>query len=318
MDEPFMVSPAYDVFEITKPDELLDEYLMMWFSRAEFDRNAWFHTDADVRGGLPWSMFCSLELPIPSIEKQREIVKEYNTVVNRIKLNEQLNQNLEETAQAIFESSFSPPENENRLEQRLGDLIEIKGGFSYHSSDIDKGGAFLLGMGCISFTSRFVEEGMRPYSNDFPEKHKVTSRDIVIATRQQSENMPILGVPAMIPPDLCEQNLIAAANLYKVINKSDYSNYLLYQLLRSTDYIENIKLNTKGTTVGMITKDAIEDYCFRAPSDQVIATLNKELQVLVDHIFTVRRENKNLNKLKGLILSKMTQVEVEEKEVVVG
>jgi type I restriction enzyme S subunit len=57
-DEPFMVSPAYDVFEIKNPKELLPEYLMMWFSRKEFDRNAWFYTDADVRGGLPWNSFC--------------------------------------------------------------------------------------------------------------------------------------------------------------------------------------------------------------------------------------------------------------------
>ena len=49
----FIVSPAYDVFEITDTEKLLPEYLMMWFSRAEFDRNAWFFTDADVRGGLP-------------------------------------------------------------------------------------------------------------------------------------------------------------------------------------------------------------------------------------------------------------------------
>lgn len=103
-EKEFIVSPAYDVFEIVDTNEILPEYLMMWFSRKEFDRNAWFHTDADVRGGLPWSLFCELELPIPSIEKQRAIVNEYNTVVNRIQLNEQLNQKLEETAQAIYKS----------------------------------------------------------------------------------------------------------------------------------------------------------------------------------------------------------------------
>jgi len=105
-DEPFIVSPAYDVFEVTNPDELDAEYLMMWFYRREFDRNAWFYTDADVRGGLPWEAFCNLELPVPSISTQREIIAEYNTVVNRIKLNKQLSQKLEETAQAIYRRWF--------------------------------------------------------------------------------------------------------------------------------------------------------------------------------------------------------------------
>jgi len=105
-DEDFLVSPAYDVFEIKDENILNPEYLMMWFSRKEFDRNAWFYTDADVRGGLHWKEFCNMQLPIPSLEKQKEIVAEYNTIVNRIKLNEQLNQKLEETAQAIYKQWF--------------------------------------------------------------------------------------------------------------------------------------------------------------------------------------------------------------------
>jgi len=53
-------------------DELEPENLMIWFSRKEFDRNAWFYTDADVRGGLSWETFCNIELPVPNIEKQRD------------------------------------------------------------------------------------------------------------------------------------------------------------------------------------------------------------------------------------------------------
>ena len=105
-EDDFIVSPAYDVFEIIDEDLLKPDYLMMWFSRKEFDRNAWFYTDADVRGGLSWSAFYNMQLPVPSIEKQKEIVEEYNIIVNRIKLNEQLNQKLEETAQAIYKQWF--------------------------------------------------------------------------------------------------------------------------------------------------------------------------------------------------------------------
>jgi len=105
-DEPIIVSPAYVVFEILDHQELDPEYLMMWCRRSEFDRNVWFTTDSSVRGGFSWESLCELELPIPSIEKQREIVKEYNTIVNRIKLNETLNQKLEDTAQALYKHWF--------------------------------------------------------------------------------------------------------------------------------------------------------------------------------------------------------------------
>lgn len=126
-EDDFIVSPAYDVFEIFDKNILLPEYLMMWFSRKEFDRNAWFYTDADVRGGLHWDAFCNMKLPVPDIEKQKAIVNEYNTIVNRIKLNEQLNQKLEETAQAIYKQWFVdfefPDENGKPYKSTGGDMV---------------------------------------------------------------------------------------------------------------------------------------------------------------------------------------------------
>lgn len=105
-DEPIIVSPAYVVFEVKDEEELLPAYLMMWCRRSEFDRNAWFMTDNSVRGGFSWADFCDMELPVPSIEKQREVVREYNVVNDRIALNEQLTQKLEDTAQAIYKQWF--------------------------------------------------------------------------------------------------------------------------------------------------------------------------------------------------------------------
>jgi len=101
-----MISQAYPVFEIIDTQKLLPEYLMMWFSRSEFDREACFYAVGGVRGSLEWEDFCNMELSVPDIEKQKAIAKEYNTIVNRIKLNEQFNQKLEETAQAIYKQWF--------------------------------------------------------------------------------------------------------------------------------------------------------------------------------------------------------------------
>ncbi|MDB0058326.1 restriction endonuclease subunit S [Salibacteraceae bacterium] len=105
-DEQIIVSPAYTTFEVIDSNVLHPEYLMMWFRRSEFDRYAYFCCDSAVRGGFNWDELCDVQLPVPSIEKQREILKEYNTIVNRIKLNEQLNQKLEETAQALYKHWF--------------------------------------------------------------------------------------------------------------------------------------------------------------------------------------------------------------------
>ncbi|MBY7734830.1 restriction endonuclease subunit S [Francisella philomiragia] len=106
LGEPCIVSQIYPVFEIIDETKLLPEYLIMWFKREEFDRYARYKSHGSAREIFDWEEMCDVELPIPSIEKQREIVAEYYTITNRIKLNEQLNQKLEETTQAIYKEWF--------------------------------------------------------------------------------------------------------------------------------------------------------------------------------------------------------------------
>jgi type I restriction enzyme S subunit len=105
-EEVCMVSTSYTVFEVIDPSELLPEYLMMWFRRPEFDRYARYMSHGSVREIFGWDEMCDVDLPVPSIEKQSEVVREYHTIVDRIKLNEQLNQKLEETAQAVYKHWF--------------------------------------------------------------------------------------------------------------------------------------------------------------------------------------------------------------------
>lgn len=104
-DEAIM-SPAYPMFEVIDKETLLPQYLMMWFSRSEFDREASYYAVGGVRGSLTWEDFCNMQLPIPSITRQREIVAEYETLTRRIRINEQMIQNLESTAQTLYRKMF--------------------------------------------------------------------------------------------------------------------------------------------------------------------------------------------------------------------
>ena len=93
-DTPAIVSPAYFMFEIVDNTVLDENYLMMWFRRPEFDRICWLHTDGSVRGGITWDDICRLELPVPPIGEQREIVNKYKAITDRITLKKKINDNL--------------------------------------------------------------------------------------------------------------------------------------------------------------------------------------------------------------------------------
>jgi type I restriction enzyme S subunit len=208
-EEPFMVSPAYDVFQIKNSELLLPEYLMLWFERAEFDRNAWFYTDADVRGGLAWQAFEDMQLPIPHIDKQREIVKEYNAIQNRIALNEQMIKKLEETAQAIYREWFVefefPDENGKPYKSSGGEMIwseevgkeipegwevasigkysKVKSGFAFKSEWWQNSGVPVIKIGSIN-NNTIDKDSLDFVSADKVEKaknYRVQEGDIVIA-----------------------------------------------------------------------------------------------------------------------------------------
>lgn len=101
-EEPAIVSPAYFMFEVVDNSILNEDYLMMWFRRPEFDRICWLHTDGSVRGGITWDDICRLELPIPPIENQLEIVNSYKAITERIALKQKINDNLRASASIMF------------------------------------------------------------------------------------------------------------------------------------------------------------------------------------------------------------------------
>ena len=123
-EEPAIVSPAYFMFEVVDNSILNEDYLMMWFRRPEFDRICWLHTDGSVRGGITWDDICRLELPIPPIEKQLEIVNSYKAITERIALKQKINDNLEATLTAIFKKMFIEDNTISFCNKKLYELTE--------------------------------------------------------------------------------------------------------------------------------------------------------------------------------------------------
>lgn len=103
--EDAIMSPAYPIFEVCR-EGLLPDYLQMWFSRPEFDREAVFYAVGGVRGSLDWKDFMDMKLPIPEVAEQQRIVDQYNAIQKRIENNKQTIAKLEDAAQAIYRKMF--------------------------------------------------------------------------------------------------------------------------------------------------------------------------------------------------------------------
>jgi type I restriction enzyme S subunit len=330
--EPVIISPAYIVFEVIDESELSPEYLMMWFRRSEFDRYADFRCDSAIRGGFKWDELGEVEIPIPSIEKQQDIVNEYNTITNRIALNEQLNQKLEETSQALYKHWFVDFEFPNEE----GEPYKSSGGVMIYNEELDKEipeewevfpieSVFSVKDGTHDSPKK-VDVGhplvtsthLRDFDISIEETYNISEEDYnQINKRSKVDQFDILfsmiGTVGLIH-FVQEPNIdfaIKNIGLFKSSEKRELAEYVLCSL-KGNYTKEYIKGNMAGSTQSYVTLTTLRNIPLLKPCENILREFNSKIQLLINSIFLKSNENQLLKKGKSLVLSKMTKVEVEK------
>jgi len=330
-----IISQAYPVFQVVKEEVLSPDYLMMWFSRAEFDRHACFLAVGGVRGSLEWDDFLEMELPVPSIEKQREIVKEYNTIVNRIKLNEQLNQKLEETAQALYKHWFVYFEfpNEN------GQPYKSSGGEMVYNDALDQ--ELPLGWR-INELGNIIESHSKKHDFVKDELIFFNTSDILNGDFLHSNYSDVAGMPGQAKKSIRKNDIlyseIRPANKRFALVRIDAEDYVvstklmvlrvivskinhlrIYQFLTYPKFINKLQRAAEGRsgTFPQITfEEHLENHPFIIGSEDIESRFLKFLTANYSQFFSRRDENRILAQMKGVILSKMSKVEYRKTEEV--
>ena len=101
-DSTFILSSSYIIFRSKDENILLPEYLYLLLSRTEFDRYSRFNSWGSARETFDWSEMCRVQIPLPSIETQKELVAVYNGLKELAEENEKLLKPLEESCQAFI------------------------------------------------------------------------------------------------------------------------------------------------------------------------------------------------------------------------
>ena len=324
-NEPAIISQAYPVFEINDTSQLLPEYLMMWFTRSEFDREACFHAVGGVRGSLEWEDFCGMQLPIPSIEKQQEIVREYNTIQNRIALNNQLIQKLEETAQAIYKQWFVdfefPDENGLSYKSNGGKMVWC----AEMEKEIPEGWMVVP----IKDFCKEMKNGATPSrdnleywnSKDIPwiKTGEVSNNILLEAEEYISELghknsstkllpintvlMAMYGATAGQVAFLKLETTTNQACCAMICDTIEKAALLYFYLLSNQKEIANMAI---GGAQPNLSKNIIEELPIIKPNESLF--VNFPLKSIIDNYETYTRQNQKLEELKDLLLAKMTRV----------
>ena len=293
-NDPIIVSPAYYTFEVIDSFQLLPQYLMMWFQRTEFDRYADFKSDAAVRGGYDWDELCNTPIYIPSITRQREIVSEYETLTNRIRLNNQMIQNLEATAQALYRKTFVDNIDKENLPEgwRMGTLSDIAKITMGQSPDGETYNT--EGDGMIFYQGR-TDFGWR-----FPKARVYTTSP----TREAEIGDVLLSVRAPVGDlNIAPHRCCLGRGLAGLRSKMNFQSYLYYQMVFLSDVFK--VSDDEGTIFGSINKDDLYNIEVIVPNKQAIELFNTDASIIDNQVRILDSEITNLQELQSLLLAKM-------------
>lgn len=305
-----LVSNVYTVFEVIDENQLMPEYLMLWFSRPEFDRYARYKSHGSVREIFDWDELCMVELPVPSIEKQRSIVKAYKAITDRIALKKRINDNLEATAQAVFQEQFVSFYGADELPDgysivNLDSLCTVKGGKRLPADcellDTPTEHPYIrvrdVGSGryvCLTNQFQYIDE----------ETHSAISRYIVNTGDIVISIVGTIGLLGKIHSSLDKANL--TENCVKLANIHTVTSDYLYYTLCYKKQIKEIELLTVGAVQAKLPMYNIQSMKILVPPTKVMEEFQNKMNVFNEQIEANTVEVQRLYELQEVLLAKMS------------
>ncbi|MFR9496368.1 MAG: restriction endonuclease subunit S [Rikenellaceae bacterium] len=302
-----IISQAYTVFEVIDNSELLPEYLMMWFMRPEFDRYARYKSHGSAREIFDWSEMCDVELPIPLPEKQRAIVKEYQTLTDRIKLNETLCTKLEQTAQALYRKMFIDNIDSENLPDgwrmgTIGDIGKVITGKTPSSQNPEDFGYDMMFVSPSDFKNNnkfiFKTDRMLSKSGYMRLSNKIISPNNLLVTCIGSD----MGKVKITDAECVTNQQINAI----ILNSHSYLNYLYYLLNKMSSELKSMALGS--STMPMLSKSEFERIKFLIPNDKIVYEFNGVCSKINNVESSLLKENSYLYKIKSMLLSKISTI----------
>lgn len=278
-DKDCIISSSYTVFEVTDNERLDPEYLMLWFSRPEFDRYTRYMSHGSVREIFDWDELCKVELPVPSIEKQRGIVKAYNTITDRIELKRKINDNLEVQLSGFYHHFFDNPEN--GVSGLIADLGEVVGGATPSTNNpayfCDDGIAWISPKDLTGTGLKFIFRGEQCITES---AYNSCSTKLMPAGTVLFTSRAPVGTVAIAMNDICTNQ-----GFKSVIPKKEIGTAFVYYFLKENKQL--IESHASGTTFMEVSGNVLKNIPAIVPKPEVAA----QFTAICTPLFNEQRQN---------------------------
>ena len=301
-EEPAIVSPAYFMFEVVDNSILNEDYLMMWFRRPEFDRICWLHTDGSVRGGITWDDICRLELPIPPIEKQLEIVNSYKTITERIALKQKINDNLAATLDALFSELYGQLNDDDSVSlDTVCSLASSKRVFADDYSDM--GVPFYRGKeitlkqaGQPIIEPLYIE---KEHFTSLKEKYGIPMKGDILITA-----VGTIGNSYLVRD---EEFYFKDGNIIWLKDFKGNLNYYVYDFMQTKIFKQMLDGICIGSTQTALTIVALSNLQIKIPDSRLLNEYTKQSMVVRTQIELNTDEISHLYELQAILLAELSR-----------
>lgn len=300
-----IMSPAYPIFRVKDTSVVLPEYLEMWFKRPEFDREAAFIAVGGVRGSMPWEEFAKMKLPVPPMDKQKNIVKAYKTITDRIALKQKINDNLVSTLQSIYKKMFLESQNTYMttpladLCSKIGSGATPKGGKAAY---FDKGISLIRSMNVFDYFFSYPE---------LAHISQIQANALANVKIQQADVLfNITGVSVtrccVVPDDVLPARVNQHVMIIRPYKGKNMSYYIMCTLCTSENKAKLLGIGQSGSTREAINKQELESFEIPVPSDEELESFGKIATKIYAFIFSNTNEIRMLCDMKDTLLTKLS------------
>lgn len=300
-----LVSNIYTVFEVKDENELLPEYLMLWFSRPEFDRYARFKSHGSVREIMDWDEMCKVELPVPSIDKQRSIVKAYQTITERIELKRRINDNLVATVTAIYRRMFIeggriyPTAPLKQLCSKIGSGATPKGGkTAYQESGVS------LVRSTNVFDYAFSYDDLAHISDEQADQLS----NVIVEENDVLFNITGVSVTrcCIVPADVLPARVNQHVMILRPKTAMPMSYYIMTTLCSAENKGKLMGIAQSGSTREAINKQEMESFSIPVPPTKEVQDFEIKARGLYESVIRNTEEIMRLNVMQQLLLSQLS------------
>ena len=261
---------------------------------------------------------------LPPLPTQKKIARILSSLDDKIELNNKININLEQQAQALFKNwfvDFEPFGGKMPEEWKVGKLSDIAdylNGYAFSSKELlNEPGENCLDVfkqGHIKKGGGFIPDGTKswyPLSKCQKLKNYILKKgDILMAMTDMKGNVAILGNTAIMPVDdkYIVNQRVGLLRAKKELN-IDYP--YLYLLTNDQDFLMDLRSRANSGVQVNLSSTAIKESEVNIAPKEVYKQFNDIILPLFEKILANQQENQKLANVRDSVLPKLMNGEIE-------